>query len=129
MTTSSSLSIYRLCLVVVSLASLAHIRMASSLSMRFQTSNFLGLNYVNNVSQKQHGRSSYHPDGDNAITMRKQKASNKRTRRLQRGGKDEFDMAGAIASDFIASSLKTPTATSSWNYKTLSKTKNSDGSP
>lgn len=79
------------------------------------------------MSQK-NGRSSASSSsyGDNVITMRKQKASNKRTRRLQRGGRDEFDMTAATGSDFMSSSLKTPTATDSWDYKTLSpKNRNS----
>lgn len=48
---------------------------------------------------------------DCMLTMRKQKASNKRTRRLQKGNKDE------VTTMSYASSIATPTGTASWNHK------------
>ncbi len=81
-----------------------------SLSLRLHSSQFLG-NNVNSFS-KENEKSSNRM----IITMRKQKASNKRTTRLQRGDDDNSQVS---TMDFL-SSLVTPTSTSSWNYKSVS---------
>ena len=109
------------CLVALSVSLL--LRKVAGLSLGLQTSPFLGRTVITDTLQYDR---SYE---NNIITMRKQKASNKRTRRLQKGGKDQFDADDATTSDFISSSLKTPTATSSWDYKSISSSKNKNSFP
>lgn len=81
-----------------------------ALSLRLHSSQFLG-NNVNSFSQE--GERSRNRM---IITMRKQKASNKRTTRLQRGNDDNSQVSTMDS----LSSLATPTSTSSWNYKSVS---------
>jgi hypothetical protein len=92
-----------------------------SLSIRPQSSYFHGRNVVLESRGVSSSSRSANIDGGNAIiTMRKQKASNRRTRRQQRGGKDLIDELSSSSSIATASSLMTPIATDSWNHKSIS---------
>ena len=111
---------------------------SDSLSLRLHSSNFLGNNAGSIVSSKSttcnnHSSTIAYRNGSKSIlTMRKQKASDKRTTRLQRGGRGESDVMTSASENLSSfSSLVTPTMKSSWTHKSVSSSpvKNTFGNP
>ena len=98
---------------IIALTASLSLKACNPLSIRPQSSHFLGKNVDPILQGSSSNRST------RIITMRKQKASNKRTRRSQRGERDNYESFSS-RNDNIISSLASPIATGSWNYKSMS---------
>ncbi len=99
---------------VIALTLATSLAICTALSFSPQSTQFCGKSLITSCPRQSSSRIS----GTSVITMRKQKASNKRTRRLQREGKDGTDDISSLSS-ITSSPLATPIITNSWNYKAL----------